>query len=259
MEIMSRAAVLVLVVAIATGCGRLGVEGRGGGSADAPDPTADAADPDLLAYWPLDEAAGATVFADRSRFASDGDCANCPVAGVTGVRGTAIEVGPMRSGIHIAAAPELASWVGPLTIAAWVRMNANDLYSVIVSNDRDCCGTWDGFSLWASHYSSGPALVTWSQGDQRLARGTPLPLATWKHLVGTFDGTVNRIYVDGTEASVAASMGYRAPSSFDLWIGTMGFSAPDYHLEGAIDEVMIWKRALSPDDVAMLYPSYSPP
>lgn len=253
---MRREAIVVQAMLIASGCGRFGFDA---GGADAVDPTADTADPDLLAYWPLDEATGATAFVDRSRFASTGDCVACPTAGVPGVRGTAIDLGPTPAGIHIAAAPELASWDGPLTIAAWVNVDVNELYGAIISNDRDCCGTWDGFSLWASHYASGPALVTWSQGNQRLARGTPLPLATWKHLVGTFDGSVNRVYVDGTEVSVAASLGYRAPSSFDLWIGTMGFSAPDYHLEGSIDEVMIWKRALSPEDVAVLHASYSPP
>jgi hypothetical protein len=65
--------------------------------------------------------------------------------------------------------------------------------------------------------------------------------------------------VNGLEVSSVPSAGFRAPFSFDTWIGALGFGAPDYHIVGSIDEVMIIGRAMSVDDVAALYASYPTP
>jgi len=237
----------LLGLATLSACGRLSF-----GADDAPFVD----DADLLAYWPLDESVGSTTFADRSRFQNTGTCTECPTAGVQGVRGTAIEIGVERAGIRVASSPALASTIGPLTIAAWVRLDMSSMYGVIASNDRDCCGTWNGYSLWADHYAEGPALVTWSEGTQALARGGTLSPGVWSHVVGTFDGTLDRIYVDGVEVSVANSAGIAAPHSFDLWIGSLGYAAPDYHLVGAIDELLVLGRALDPSEIADLRAQY---
>jgi hypothetical protein len=173
------------------------------------------------------------------------------------VRGSAVEFGADPAGIHITTGPTLNAVTGPLTVAAWTRVVGTEAYGIILSNDRDCCGTYNGFSLYASHYNTGPAMLTWA-GTQSVASGAPLPPDTWVHVVGTFDGSNVRVYVDGTEvASATGAIG--APPSFDLWLGTMAYVEPFTHIHGAIDEVLILGRALAPAEIVALRAAYSPP
>jgi large repetitive protein len=233
-------------------------DGVGPGDAGVTIDTLLVMDPDLVARWSLDEPPGAISFADRSGFGNTGTCTACPTLGIAGVLGTAIELGNAATGIRIAAGPELLSLVGPLTVAAWVRLSSYDRYGVILSNDRDCCGPYSGFSLWASHYQEGPAMLTWNAGADSLARGPDvIPLATWVHVVGTFDGTVNRVYVDGEQVSASNNASIGAPFSFDLWIGALGYQSPEYHNRGAaIDEVLVFRRALGIDEIRALRMAY---
>lgn len=67
----------------------------------------------------------------------------------------------------------------------------------------------------------------------------------WHHLVITFDRETLRLYIDGVPK---ASMQYRTPASinpFPLLIGD-GF-------QGAVDEVEVYDRALSGDEVRDLH------
>ena len=80
------------------------------------------------------------------------------------------------------------------------------------------------------------------------------------HLVGTYDGSEVRLYVNGAlEASTAAS-GSIADYGQDLFIARFTNIDQDgvAYLPGAIDEVAIWDRALSADEIAELYSAGTP-
>ncbi len=87
----------------------------------------------------------------------------------------------------------------------------------------------------------------------------------WHLVVGTFDGVTIRLYVDGTEVGSGTpypgNLGYGLPSSNDLFIG--GYPAcRTKDFSGAIADVQIWSRALSPAEVSALVqpaPQPSPP
>ncbi len=140
-----------------------------------------------------------------------------------------------------------------------MRVAANNEYGVILSNDRDCCGPYEGYSLWASHYSSGPAINIWSGGSPIVARGSPLPLGVWTHIVGTTDGQISRIFVDGVQLTTRAVTTAVLPFSYEPWIGALAYSAPNFHFQGSIDEVLVIGRALDAADVATLFESYKAP
>ncbi len=75
------------------------------------------------------------------------------------------------------------------------------------------------------------------------------------HLVGTYDGSEVRLYVNGAlEASRAAS-GSISDYGQDLFIGRYTNLQDEgvHFLPGTIDQVTIWGRALSSDEVADLY------
>ena len=84
----------------------------------------------------------------------------------------------------------------------------------------------------------------------------------WHQLVATFDGTEQRLYVDGKaegEALIWKPPGKAGATDFNLVIGCNRSSVGDYDIgmsfRGFIDEPMMWNRALSPEEIAFLYRS----
>jgi hypothetical protein len=72
----------------------------------------------------------------------------------------------------------------------------------------------------------------------------------WHHVVGTYDGAMVRLFVDGTEIGegtpASFDIGYDMPLSNDLFIGSYN---GDFGFDGLIDEVSIFNRALSAAEV----------
>ncbi|MHB8971208.1 MAG: LamG-like jellyroll fold domain-containing protein [Pirellulaceae bacterium] len=76
-----------------------------------------------------------------------------------------------------------------------------------------------------------------------------LPLGRWVHIAGTFDGKVMRIYMDGVEIGALDRPGEMNRSNEPLHLGTYQIGHKAF-FTGALDEVRIWDRALSPEMLA---------
>ena len=74
---------------------------------------------------------------------------------------------------------------------------------------------------------------------------------TWYHIVGTYDGSTVKIYVNGSLQASTAATGTITPTVGNVQIGEI--SGGDDEFTGAIDEVRIYTRALSPEQVVALY------
>jgi hypothetical protein len=260
-------------------CGRIGFDVSGGGvsgdavSGDATSgscPSGEAivagacypalaSDPALVAYWPLDEPAGAKTFRDVSPNANTGQCTACPTAGVPGVRHNAAQYSS-NAAIGIGMPSSITTLSSGLTVLGWANIPAYAFYGYILSNDRDCCGTYSGFSLWSSHYSGNlPTFQLWDdlQGTKILASGSgALSLNQWHFIAGTFDGATANLYVDGQLAGTLSGVTLTAPPSFATELGSMGVNPPNYANDGTIDELMIFSRALTATEIADLYAYY---
>jgi len=73
----------------------------------------------------------------------------------------------------------------------------------------------------------------------------------WYHLVGTYDGTSVNLYVDGVLINSKATSGPMSDYGRPLVIG--GFSNLSEFTPGSIDEVSIYNRALSSNEIVGLY------
>jgi len=74
----------------------------------------------------------------------------------------------------------------------------------------------------------------------------------WYFLVGTYDGVTCRVYIDGIEAASADDAGPISYGSDALNIGRM-FQSDTYTSDQQISYVMIWDRALTGAEIALLY------
>jgi hypothetical protein len=83
-------------------------------------------------------------------------------------------------------------------------------------------------------------------------RKTGYPLDEWFFVVGTYDGTTMKLYINGNLENSASISGILNENSSPLLIGTrLNLPADTFH--GEIDELRIYDRALSEAEVAALY------
>lgn len=73
----------------------------------------------------------------------------------------------------------------------------------------------------------------------------------WHHLVGTWDGQTVKLYVDGVCEKQEQCSSARIPNSEPLLIGYGGL--PFTYFKGVIDDLQIYNRALSENEVLALY------
>ncbi len=139
-----------------------------------------------------------------------------------------------------------------VTVEAWVRSSGPGYDAYVVAKGAESC--------WASSYAiySGPGyglqfyIFDGSQYISSPDAGTDLWDGEWHAVVGSYDGAAVRLYVDGVEVGegtpVETSIAYGLSTDDDLLIGAYrGCTLP---WEGDIDEVRIWERALTADEVA---------
>lgn len=85
---------------------------------------------------------------------------------------------------------------------------------------------------------------------------TTINLNTWYHLAGVKDGTTLRLYINGVQ--VATSTGTFTPPTYTQQpkFGTLWYNAPGNYnygpLNGSLDELRIYNRALTPAEVLAL-------
>ena len=79
-----------------------------------------------------------------------------------------------------------------------------------------------------------------------------LEVGAWQSLALTYDGDTLRMYHDGDEVGRIAASGIISNVSEPLYLGTLPFQFTDFLLNGVLDEVMLWERALSADEVRCL-------
>jgi hypothetical protein len=99
------------------------------------------------------------------------------------------------------------------------------------------------YSLYAND-SSQRALTQLNIGGDLNAWGTTqLPLNTWSHIAGTWDGTTLKMWVNGVLAGTKAVTGTLANSTGVLHIG--GNAIWNEWFSGRIDEIRVYNRPLS--------------
>lgn len=138
-----------------------------------------------------------------------------------------------------------------ITVAAWVRADAwgsSDNSNAIVNSEQN--GPNHGYGL-----RGGASRITYfvCTTDWRIAT-TPyssVVAGRWYFLVGSYDGTAVRVFIDGVQAASSAASGAMDPSTSVLRIGAQVNSLCFF--DGAIDDIRIYARALDTADISALY------
>jgi hypothetical protein len=210
------------------------------------------APPEVVAWYRFDESSG-TSAVDSSGNPSGGPAAL--VGAATFVAGKKTNALKLDGTSGYAKLPSgLLSNVKDFTVALWVNLAANTQWSRIFD-----FGSGTGSYMFLTPRSSAGglrfAITTGGAGaEQQINASTPLATGAWKHVAVTLTGGTGMVYVDGVEvgrASITVN-----PSSLGGTAGTfIGKSqyAGDPLLDGQIDELRIYSRALAAVDVRSLF------
>ena len=75
----------------------------------------------------------------------------------------------------------------------------------------------------------------------------------WNHFVMILDSTTLTLYHNGAFGASIPASGFITSTTEPLNIGYLPFSTPNFHLDGQLDDVCLWSRALSAKEVEQVY------
>jgi len=159
---------------------------------------------------------------------------------VPGVRGAAMLSDGTRTRCRAAGAGELQR-LAAFSVDAWIKLTKAPMggFPAVVRKEGS-------FALRFSNGKLG-ALI-WSKGRtvDAASRRATWPTGRWMHVAMTCDGKQVRVFVAGKEDARPAACGAIDESNSGVFLAS---SIAGAHLPGAVDEVRLWDRALSAEEV----------
>ncbi len=207
----------------------------------------------LVAHWTFDEPSGNTVY--DSAGTNDGTIHGVQL--VAGISGGALYFDGLNDYVE---APDNASLrPGYITMSAWVI--SQNTYNAVMEKSRYSDDSYLQYTLGVSSYGNAGGTITRNSsglpgsGFYSCNGETVLSNNAWSLITSTWDGTSLKVYVNGKLDGVNSSI----PSGpiDDYAGGTLRFgnhwSGDPAWSKGIMDDVRIYNRALSADEVAQLY------
>jgi hypothetical protein len=207
------------------------------------DPHSGDADPSLVGHWSLNNNG-----ADQSGHGNNGTLAGT-ASYVAGKYDQALNVSS-NGRLNVADNSSL-DVTGPVTLSAWIRPSSKATQYFVSKGEK---GVSDGFELSLSN--SGTIFVRFnekSSGDSYRVDSTSKYSTngtTWIHVTATYDGSTIRLYINGQlQGSKNASFQIGANNnSLSIGSGANGYRG----MKGAVDDVRLYSRALSANEVTAL-------
>ncbi len=210
---------------------------------------------DLIGYWPMDEMSGDTI-GDSSGNSFNGLAPNTSIA--PGIIGNCRVLNGMDAEIDFDNCPEF-NLVTPFSFAMWMKVNNPQDWPFIFSNAGDYRGFW--FRIGHDNNSDSARFDFNLQGDW-LSDGpqsqTVVHPGVWYHVAGVAKSdTELELYVNGhLDGQKTISPGYIATAVRNLKIGIDAnyYEESPALMNGAVDEVRLFAKALTPEEIEPLIP-----
>ena len=157
------------------------------------------------------------------------------------------------SAVVVGQSSTLAEGSGPLTVSAWVRPAASGTAMSFVSKMSGSTVQW---ALGRDKSDRMTFVMTTGTGPARMATAAnPTSDLNWHHVAGVFDGAKLSLYVDAVSAAAPVPLsGSIASWHFAVCVGGSWNPATATcgggpFLNGSLDEVRIYRRALSQAEI----------
>ncbi len=195
----------------------------------------------------LDETANVTAFNDASGYANNLACqgTHCPAAGHFGQYGNAPQFDGVDDYLKVSHRETLMP-ESELTLLTWVYLTNPGADQKIIGKTT----THDGFVLGVDNGQLYPEIWD-SQGMRDSARWGSIPANIWTHLALTWQsGGMMTGYINGTEVGHTNASSYPiGVNSEPLYVGIAPWNGTALPVDGRIDEVLLFPRALSESEI----------
>ena len=153
---------------------------------------------------------------------------------------------------------------GDFSIEFWMKANDwsdTEDYRAVISNAKLAGRYWDGIqfsrvgSYWATHYGythGALILITKYPSDRGASSFLALQADTWYHVIGLRKNGTITLYLDGVVQNSVISDG-DVDTIQNMLIGKNPDSKYPRYFDGAIDEVAIYNRALTEEEIQTHY------
>jgi len=134
---------------------------------------------------------------------------------------------------------------GNLTLSAWVNPAENQAGYVVAK-----------YGAYMIHLTGSPFTAQggiWYGGGWHAFVSYNISLNTWTHIVFTYDRVTAKLYMNGVSVANFSNTSAIDTNNQVLCIGAKNATTRDRDINASIDEVGVWNRALTSDEVTQLY------
>ena len=208
-----------------------------------------AVDKSMILYLPFDDGAGNTA-KDLSENKNDGEIVG-NAKWTDGKHGKCLE---FAAGSYVKM-NEIPSYdvSEAITLMAWVNTNTVTTWARVIDKSQ-----WqdNGFDLALSQVSAAPLFEFFvNNATSQALANTPVNDGKWHFIVGTFGNKTLRIYVNGIKENEVKSTGdvNIKTNNWPITIGVEANNLTGQPYVGMIDEVAIFNRELSENEIQNIY------
>lgn len=128
----------------------------------------------------------------------------------------------------------------PYTLSFWIRPTSTSTTYAAVITETDSTGLWFD--------PNSDILKMYVNDNETLTSVSSIANNSWHHIVMTDDGTTSRLYVNGVEEDTSADR-----VNFMVQRIAGGYWGVSYFFDGRIDDLRVYKRALTASEISSVY------
>lgn len=205
----------------------------------------------LIGWWKLDDATGTTLV-DDSSFQNDGSLNNSTLStnSISSHLNRTLNFDGVDDSVTI---PYILDYeIDSISVSAWVYHDVTGVVDQVLSKDNSGSSRVWQFRITSSDEVS---FIVFDEGgaNSSVTSTNTISQSTWRHIVGTWDGTTIKVYIDGLFDNSSAFAGkLNKNETGEAYIGQSENGSPGY-FDGRIDDARIYNKALSASEIQALF------
>lgn len=197
----------------------------------------------LVSYWPAENNAN-DVQGGNNGILRNG------TTFAAGFAGQAFNLGATNGYVEVPDSSSV-SLTGPMTLQAWINLNTNSIQQAIIEKYDQPGVNGYLFRVIGGKLSAAMCNSTLQGANNPVFGATTISTGVWHHVAAVYDGATIKVYLDGALDGSVSTVFSPTNGAASLKLGARGDDA-NTRLNGLIDEVKIFNRALSGSEIQTL-------
>lgn len=141
-----------------------------------------------------------------------------------------------------------------MSISLWVNLNSNSTDGRLIMKGVGIGGSDHYWGMAMNGGNERPQFRIFASAAMSLVEAsTVFTFGVWYHVVGTYDGTTMRIYVNGVEENSVGKTGDVRTGAVDIWSGDQPGDPGSRQVDGKLEDVRVYDRVLTPGEISTMY------